>query len=590
MDSLLLKRQKNKKRMNRRHQKLPFLLELFFNGAFIFLYAFYRSDRLKAPIFSSETVEAILQGMAYLAPGFILFSIISFFKRSDSLDEFFRKYVFSIIVFFPLLITYGDVQFAFWLSAVHLFSSALSLYEVKPHEVDEKRDYVMGALEKIRLAPAQIVILSFSVIIFGGTLLLALPISAAEGKDIAFIDAFFIATSATCVTGLSTISLADNFSFVGQMIVLLLLQVGGLGYMTLHSSMMILLGKSMAVKNQVMMQDLLDITSMSDLIAMIMDIVKYTIVIEICGAIILAIAFTFEGYEFGQALYYGFFHAISAFCNAGFALFNDSLESFSYNPVISNTIAVLIILGGLGFIVIKEMELVVRKKKKLVNLSVHSKVVFTTTFALIAGVMIYIFFSEYLHSLKDMSLWQQLQVSFFQSVTTRTAGFNTLSLSAMYPHTLYLMILVMFIGANPGSTGGGIKTTTFAILFQSVRATLRGKDRVEFFDRVLPNFYVVRAISIIVISLMICSAFILLMMRIETEHSFLSIFFEVVSAFATVGLSLGITPYLTVAGKAVIIMLMFIGRIGPLTMALAIGQKKQDTGKVEYPTGRIMIG
>tara|TARA_Y100000768_G_C23956023_1_gene672846 strand:+ start:100 stop:546 length:447 start_codon:yes stop_codon:yes gene_type:complete len=148
----------------------------------------------------------------------------------------------------------------------------------------------------------------------------------------------------------------------------------------------------------------------------------------------------------------------------------------------------------------------------------------------------------------------------------------------------------MFIGANPGSCGGGIKTTTFAILFQSVRATLKGKDRVEFFDRTLPNVLVVRAISIIVISLMICSAFILLLMRLETEHSFLSIFFEVVSAFATVGLSLGITPYLTVAGKAVIIVLMFIGRIGPLTMALAIGQKKEEAGKFKYPTGRIMIG
>ncbi len=503
----------------------------------------------------------------------------------------FENMYFSLIIFFPMLITYGDVQFAFWLSAVHLFSSALSLYETKPEgEEEREKDYVMNVLERIRLAPAQIVLLSFGVIIFAGTLLLALPISAADGKDIAFIDAFFIATSATCVTGLSTISLADNFSFVGQIIVLVLLQIGGLGYMTLHSSMMILLGKSMAVKNQVMMQDLLDITSMSDLIAMIVDIIKYTIVIEFCGAIILSTAFTFEGYEFGQALYYGFFHAISAFCNAGFALFNDSMEGFATNPVISNTISALIILGGLGFIVLKELELVIRGRKKLVNLTVHSKVVFVTTFTLLFGVMAYFFFSEYLHSLKDMSFLTQLQVSFFQSVTTRTAGFNTISLSALYPHTLYLFVLVMFIGANPGSTGGGIKTTTFAILFQSVRATLRGKDRVEFFDRTLPNFYVVRAISIIVISLMICSFFILLLMRLETEHSFLSIFFEAVSAFATVGLSLGITPYLTVAGKAVIIVLMFIGRIGPLTMALAIGQKKQDIGKVKYPTGRIMIG
>lgn len=576
--------------MNKRFQQLPFILELVFNGAFIFLYAFYKGNRIKTPLVSNEMVEVVLQSLAWAAPLFVLFSIVSFFLRSENVEEFFRKYVFSLIVFFPMLITYGDVQFTFWLAAVHLFSSVLSIYELKPENHEEGQDYVLGMLEKIRLAPAQIVILSFSAIILIGTLLLALPISAAEGKSISFIDAFFMATSATCVTGLSTVSLVDNFSFVGQSIVLVLLQIGGLGYMTLHSSMMILLGKSMAVKNQVMMQDLLDITSMSDLIAMIVDIIKYTIVIEFCGAIILTFAFSFEGYEFGQALYFGFFHAISAFCNAGFALFNDSLENFAYNPVISNTIAILILLGGLGFIVLKEVELVLRGKKKIVNLSVHSKVVFTTTFSLVLLVAVYIFFSEYLHSLKDLSFWQQLQVSFFQSVTTRTAGFNTISLSSLFPHTLYLFVLVMFIGANPGSCGGGIKTTTFAILFQSVRATLKGKDRVEFFDRTLPNVLVVRAISIIVISLMICSAFILLLMRIETEHSFLSIFFEVVSAFATVGLSLGITPYLTVAGKAVIIVLMFIGRIGPLTMALAIGQKKEEAGKFKYPTGRIMIG
>ncbi|MEX0799391.1 MAG: TrkH family potassium uptake protein [Bacteriovoracaceae bacterium] len=576
--------------MNKRYQKLPFLLELLFNGAFIFLYAFYRANRIETPLVSGELVATILQSLAYLAPLFILLSTLSFFMRSSSGDEFFRKYVFSLIVFVPMLITYGDVQFAFWLAAVHLFSSVLSLYELKPETKEESRDYVLGALEKIRLAPAQIVILSFGSIIFIGTLLLSLPISAAEGKEIAFIDAFFIATSATCVTGLSTLSLADNFSFVGQIITLVLFQIGGLGYMTLHSSMMILLGKSLAVKNQVMMQDLLDINSMSDLVAMIVNIIKYTLVIEFVGAIILAVAFSFEGYEFGQAIYYGFFHAISAFCHAGFSLFNNSLEDFALNPIISNTITALIFLGGLGFIVIKEVELVARGKKKLINLSVHSKVVFVTSFSLLALVAIYIFFSEYLHSLGDLNLWQQIQVSLFQSMTTRSSGFNTIPLSSLFPHTLYLFILAMFIGGNPGSCAGGIKTTTFAILFQSIRATLKGKDRVTFFDRTVPNYLVVRSIAIIVISLVICSFFILLMMRIETEHSFLSIFFETISAFATVGLSLGITPYLTVAGKAVIIILMFIGRIGPLTMALAIGQPKEAAKGVEYPSGRIMIG
>ena len=579
--------------MNRLYQKLPFVLELFVNGLFIFLYAFYHSNKIEASIVSTELIEQALQTMAYVAPLFVLLSIISFYFKSNDIDDFVRKYIFSIIVFFPLVITYGDIQFTFWLSAVHLFSTVLSLYDVnkssKPNVIT-RMDGNLTIIDRLKLAPAQIVILSFSGIIFFGTLLLALPISSAEGKSISLIDAFFTATSATCVTGLSTLSLADNFSFIGQIIVLLLIQIGGLGFMTLSSSMTILLGKSLAVKNQVMMQDLLDISSFEDLVAMIVDIIKYTLVIELFGGILLTIAFSLEGYEFGESLYYGFFHSISAFCNAGFALFNNSLENFVTSPLITGTISTLIVLGGLGFIVLKELESVIFRRKKIVNLSVHSKIVFTTNAALIVLVAIYLFFSEFLHGLGALSWFDQAQVAIFQSITTRTAGFNTIPLNDLHPHTLYLFCLVMFIGASPGSTGGGIKTTTFAILFQSVRATLRGHDKVGFFDRTVPNSVVVRATAIIIISLMIVSFFILLLMRIETEHGFMSLFFEVVSAFATVGLSLGVTPYLTIAGKLAIVALMFIGRVGPLTLALAIGQKRQEAGKIEYPDGRILIG
>lgn len=579
---------------NKLYQKLPFLMELFVNGTFIFLYSFYHNNKMGKNNVSPELIESILNSFALVAPILVSFSIISFYRKSDDMDDFFRKYVFSLIVFVPMLITYGDVQFAFWLSAVHLFSSVLSLYDIK--QVNKKghlvriQDANLSIIERLKLAPAQIVILSFSGIIFLGTLLLALPISAVDGKTISLVDAFFTATSATCVTGLSTLSLADSFSFIGQIIVLVLIQIGGLGFMTLSSSMTILLGKSLAVKNQVMMQDLLEISSFEDLVAMIMDIIKYTLVIELWGGIFLTVGFSLEGYEFGEALYYGFFHSISAFCNAGFSLFNNSLENFATSPLINVTISTLIILGGFGFIVLKELESIIFKRRKIVNLSVHSKIVLVTNFVLVSLVAIYLFFGEFLHALGDYSWWEQIQIAFFQSVTTRTAGFNTISLNNLHQHSLYLICLIMFIGASPGSTGGGIKTTTFAILFQSVKATIRGKDRVEFFDRTVPSTVVVRATAIIVISLIIVSFFILLMMRIETEHGFLSLFFEVVSAFATVGLSLGITPYLSAAGKLAIVLLMFIGRVGPLTMALAIGQKRQSDGKYEYPDGRVLIG
>jgi trk system potassium uptake protein TrkH len=579
--------------MNRLYQKIPFILELFINGSFIFLYSLYTSDKLNYPFINVEYIDMALKAFTYLAPFVVLYSVVSFYFRSSTTDEFLRKYVFSIICIFPMFLTFGDLQFAFWLAAVHLFSSVLSVYENAGEVVGSKVKQIKTSrpiLEKIKLAPAQIVIISFSAIVGIGTLLLYLPISAAEGRNISFIDAFFTATSATCVTGLSTLSLSDNFSLVGQIIVLVLIQVGGLGYMTLYSSMTILLGKSLAVSDKVMMQDLLDISSFEDLVQMIVNIIKYTLVIELIGAIVLTVAFTLEGLEFSESIYYGIFHSVSAFCNAGFALFNNSLESFGTSPMIHGTISALIFLGGLGFIVLKELEHIILKGQKLINLSVHSKVVLTTNIVLVVLVAIYIFFGEFLNGLSTYGIWDKIQISFFQSITTRTAGFNSISLSNLHPHTIYLMALVMFIGSSPGSTGGGIKTTTFAILFQSVKATLKGHDHVEFFDRRVPNLIVVRAIAIIVISLIIVSFFILLMMRLEPEHDFLALFFEVVSAFATVGLSLGITPYLSIAGKFSMIILMFIGRVGPLTLALAIGQKRKEDGKVEYPEGRIMIG
>lgn len=582
--------------MNKLYHKLPFVLELFINGTFIFLYSFYKANNAQLGILSKEMVEMVINSFTFIAPLVIIFSIYSYYRRSKNVDDFTRKYIFSFICLIPMLITLGDIQFTFWLSAVHLFSSILSLYEGaqekdKNKKSDRPRVIIKAPiLERIKFAPAQIVIISFLVIVMVGTLLLMLPISAAEGKSISFIDAFFMATSATCVTGLSTLSLADNFSFIGQIIMLILIQVGGLGYMTLYSSMTILLGKSLAVRDQVMMQDLLDISSFEDLVNMIKSIIKYTLVIELLGAFTLTLAFTAEGLDFGESLYFGIFHSISAFCNAGFALFNNSLEGYALNPFVHGTVSFLIFLGGLGFIVLKELEFIIRTKRHFVNLSVHSKIVLTVNLTLIVLVAIYLFFSEFLHGFADFNIFEKMQLALFQSITTRTAGFNTIGLGSLHTHTIYFLSLIMFIGASPGSTGGGIKTTTFAILFQSVKATLRGKDRVEFFDRTVPNRIVVRAIAIIVISLIIVSFFILLMMRIEPEHDFLALFFEVVSAFATVGLSLGITSYLSAAGKLTIVFLMFIGRVGPLTLAIAIGQKNKNTGNVDYPEGRVMIG
>ncbi len=433
------------------------MLELFINGSFILLYSIYDTNNLQNSMVSPIIIEVALEAFTFIAPFIVSLTAISFYLKIGSLDEFFRKYIFSIICIIPMVITYGDLQFTVWLSAVHLLYTVLSIYEVTDGQVTntvKRIEKATSILEKIRLAPAQIVIISFSAIILVGTIFLALPISAADGKNIGLVDAFFTATSATCVTGLSTLSLSENFSFIGQVVVLILIQIGGLGYMTLYSSMTILLGKSLAVRDQVLMQDLLDISSLEDLLQMIINIIKYTLVMEIIGGVLLTIAFSFEGYEFGEALYFGVFHSISAFCNAGFALFDNSMENFVYNPAIHGVISLLIFFGGLGFIVIKELEYVFFRGGKIINLSVHSKIVLMTNLLLVIAVAIYIFFGEFLHALESMTLWQQIQVSVFQSITTRTAGFNTIPLNNLHPHTIYLVSLVMFIGASPGSTGG----------------------------------------------------------------------------------------------------------------------------------------
>ena len=360
--------------------------------------------------------------------------------------------------------------------------------------------------------------------------------------------------------------------------------------MTLYSSMAILLGRSMRMKDRIIMQDLLDVSSLEELFAMIVDIVKYTFLIELWGGLVLTIAFTFEGFEFSRAIYYGFFHSISAFCNAGFALFDTSLESYGTKPLIHLTIAILITLGGLGFIVLKELKEVIVNKKHLVRMSVHSKIVIITSFLLTAGGTIFIFFGEFLGALDGYTIWEQVQISLFQSVTLRTAGFNTIPLTNLNTYTIYAMTLFMFVGGSPGSTGGGIKTTTLAILIQSIKSTLKGKKTVEAFDRRISSPIVVRAIALTFISILITSFFILVLMRLEPEQSFLPLFFEVISASGTVGLTLGITSYLSVAGKMAISLLMLIGRIGPLTLILAVGQRHRSSGKFDYPDGRIMIG
>ncbi|MCO4794639.1 MAG: TrkH family potassium uptake protein [Bacteriovoracaceae bacterium] len=572
-------------------QKIPFLLELFFNGSFILLYSLKNTKKLPSG-WDENLIDTILTYGVWGVPLVLLLVVVVNFINSTSLDEYLRRYIFSLVVFIPLILTWGDMQFAFWFSSAHLLSSVLALYDDDSQEDFMKKiNPVNGKFfQRLKLKPAQLVILSFSSVIFLGTFLLMLPVASKEGQTLAFIDAFFMSTSATCVTGLSTVSLSENFSMFGQVVILILIQIGGLSIMTLYSSMTILLGRSIGMKDRIIMQDLLDVSSLEELFQMIIDIIKYTFFIELWGGIVLTIAFTFEGFEFSKALYYGFFHSISAFCNAGFSLFDTSLESYSTNPLINFTVITLITAGGLGFIVLKELTTVITNRKKLSRIGMHSKVVLITSFSLtIVGALLF-FFGEFLNALDSYSIWDKMQISLFQSVTLRTAGFNTIPLNNLNQYSIYAMTLFMFIGGSPGSTAGGVKTTTLAILVQSIISTLKGDKQVRILDRTIPGPIVVRAIALTFFSILMTSGFILVMMRMETEQSFLTIFFEVISASGTVGLSLGITSFLTTWGKFIMSIVMLIGRIGPLTLILAIGQRADGRGKFDYPDGRIMIG
>jgi trk system potassium uptake protein TrkH len=569
--------------------RIPLVLEVVINGFFVLVYSLKKAKQ--APeVLAKLPMDLILSSALWAAPLVLFIVLLSNFLKSEGIEDFFRRYIFSLIIFVPVMITWGDVEFVYWLSAVHLFSTAISFYEKEEKIKASAYSGTSSFLFQLRLAPAQVVILSFAGWILLGSLILILPVSAAPGKTIEFIDALFMATSATCVTGLSSISLPDEFSIFGQMVMLVLTQVGGLGIMTLSSSLALIMGKNLQMREQVIMQDVLDASSSQELLTLVVDIVRYTFVIEFVGAIVLTIGFYQEGFEIGQALYFGFYHSIMAFCNAGYALFNNNLEDFKFEPLISMTVAFLLILGGIGFSVMKDVLTTLRTRRSFRALSVHTKIVLSVNTMLIAFGTIYLFFGEFLHAFQDMSMWERFQIAFFQSVTPRTAGFNTINLNALHPHCLYMMVLLMFIGASPGSTGGGIKTTTFAVLLQSVTATLKGKFDVEFFERKIPAATVVKSIAIFIISLIVVSAGVLVMMRLEPDKGFLALMFEVTSAFGTVGLSLGITPFLSYLGKVVIILMMFVGRVGPLTLVLAVGSRVATPSKVEYPEGKVLIG
>ncbi len=429
-------------------------------------------------------------------------------------------------------------------------------------------------IDSLSKRPAQLMVITFGFAIGVGTVLLMLPAATLSGQRTSLADALFTATSATCVTGLSVQDTARYFSLFGQMVILALIQIGGLGIMTFSISLALLLKKRMEIRQEIAMQNILDQSDLSTVRKMILFIVKMTVVIEALGALVLAFAWRGRVGGFLQTVFAALFHSVSAFCNAGFSTFSDNLMGFQRDSVTTLTIGSLIIAGGLGFVVISDVFFVCknrlrRGRGKREHLKVQSRVVLWASLILIAGGALGLFIAEKNLLLAGQGLRGRVLIPLFQSITARTAGFNTCDIGRLCPLSLLLIILLMFIGGSPSSTAGGVKTTTVTILWALLMSELRGRQHVEVFKRTIPSETVQKAAVILVFSLLLVSVFTGLLLFVE-HKGFIEVFFETVSAFGTVGLSTGITPALTVPGKLLITVLMFIGRIGPLTIGYAL--------------------
>lgn len=443
---------------------------------------------------------------------------------------------------------------------------------------------------KFSLTTTQIIMLSFLAVIFLGSLLLSLPISAADGKAVSYLDALFTATTATCVTGLVTLTTASAWSIFGQAVILVLIQVGGLGVVTIMSALMILLQKRMGIGDRLLIQDAFNLNSLSGIVRFVKRVILGTALVEGIGALLYMTVFV---PEFGvKGIWIAVFTSISAFCNAGMDIIsNDSLCSYATNPIINLVTCALIVLGGIGYIVWWDVMGLRKGAAGRRRLSLHSKIAISTTLLLIFGGGLLILLFEYHNprTIAELSLFDKLQVSLFQSVTTRTAGFATVPQQDLTNASSLLCLLLMFIGGSPVGTAGGIKTVTIAVLFASAFSAVRNRQEVTLFQRNIPKQAVSKAVAVTTMSFVILFTATLLLSAVCPGDP-LDILFETVSATATVGLSRDLTPYLNAYGKIIIIGTMYLGRVGPISLALALNSGKKQQNIIKNPTEEISVG
>ena len=444
---------------------------------------------------------------------------------------------------------------------------------------------VFKKLDKIFMNPPRVLAIGFAGLILFGAFLLNLPMASQDGQSIGFINALFTAASSICVTGLVVVNTAYHWTLFGQIVIISLIQMGGLGFMTMATIVALIIGKKISIKERLVIKEQLNQETMTGLVRLTKYVILATFTIEAIGALLLSIRFIPE-YGFVTGMWYSIFHAISAFCNAGFDILGDSIAPYVGDVIINLTICALIIIGGLGF----SVYLDIYKVKNLKRLHLHSKLVLVITGFLLFGGMIVFYLLEMNNpaTLGGLSFGEKLLASFFQSTVPRTAGFYSVNMGALYDTTVFLLIILMFIGGSPGSTAGGIKTTTFGALVLTTLSVIRGDKDVVAFKKRISYDAINKSIAIIMVELLIVVG-VSFILTITEKAGFLQLLFETTSAIATVGLTTGITSDLSDFGKLLLSLTMYVGRVGPLTMAFAFSRQHKHAN-YKYSEGNIIVG
>lgn len=437
------------------------------------------------------------------------------------------------------------------------------------------------------MSPSQVLVVGFALLCLVGALLLTLPVSAASGRSVGFVNALFTATSAVCVTGLVVLDTGTDYSPFGQAVILVLIQAGGLGITILSTSIALVVGKRISLRERLALQEALGQHAPSGVVRLARDVILVTALVEGAGTLILFLRLV-QDHPPGRALWLALFHTVSAFNNAGFDLFSSSLRGFATDPWMVVTVGLLIFTGGIGFTVIEDLW---RHRGRWCKLSLHSRMVLSVSGGLIAAGTLLFLLLEWHNPRTFGALPPAARVlaAWFTAVTPRTAGFEVITTGALTQAALLLTVVLMYIGASPGSTGGGIKTSTFAVVGLAVKAAIRGEPDITLRGRRIPEEVVHKAWVIVAISigwLMLVTTVLL----VTEGRDLMPVLFETVSAFGTVGLSTGLTPELSTPGKLIITLMMYTGRVGPLTLGVALAERRQPRAAIQYPDERVMIG